>query len=289
MAALAGCADPAGSLRMDPVNDTELADRASHPTDVSDLPADLAREMSDREVARDVIENGSLTVTGQRPPIEAELPYRHRGEYYDLSYRRVGERAGVETDVEIDYNATDPGGPVVAFADLPATDRERLKPAFASDPRIHRPGPEVGTHVTYTDDAAANSTVLSHAGGSVVVVYEGEEYALTVGETSEATINVYRYEATLRAESTEIYAEELKTEYAFTPSGLSEAEESVVTAALDGSYYAESTDDEGFAALVERFRDREGIRKDEYSGEFLVWYESRLYWVDMDYGTFVDG
>jgi hypothetical protein len=123
----------------------------------------------------------------------------------------------------------------------------------------------------------------------VVVVYEGEEYALTVGETSEATINVYRYEATLRAESTEIYAEELKTKYAFTPAGLSEAEESVVTAALDGSYYAESTDDEGFAALVERFRDREGIRKDEYSGEFLVWYESRLYWVDMDYGTFVDG
>jgi hypothetical protein len=289
MAALAGCADPAGSLRMDPVNDTELAERASHPTDASDLPADLAREMRDRETARNVIENGTLNVTATRPPIEAELPYRYRGEYYDLPYERVGGRAGVATDVEIDFDPTDPEGPTVAFADLPAADRERLESVLASGPRAYRPGSEVGTRVTYAEAAAANSTVLSHAGASMVVVYEGEEYALTVEESEDTTLGVYRYEATLRAESTEAYAEALKSEHAFTPSGLSDEEASVVEEALDGSYYAESTDDEGFAGLVDRFRDREGIRKDEYSGEFLVRYEGRLYWVEMVYGTFVDG
>jgi len=288
MAALTGCADPAGSLRMEPVDDAGLVDRASHEASAGDLPADLAREIRKRETVRRAIENGSLNVTAARPRIDTELPYEYRGAYYDLTDEQVGTRPGVVTEVEIDHNATDPGGLEVTFAALPAADRERLESALARDPRALGPGPEVGIHVTYSDAAATNSTLLSHADGSIVVVRGGDEYALTVGETSEATLGVYRYEATLRAENATAYAEHLRDAYAFRLSGLSGAEESVVEEALDGSYYAESTDDEGFAALVERFHDRDGVRKDEYGGDFIVRYEGRLYWVEIEYGAFVD-
>lgn len=289
MAALAGCADPAGSLRMEPVDDDGLAERASNDVDTSDLPAEASREIRTRETVRRVIENGSLNVTTPGPPIDAELPYEYRGAYYDLSHEQVDTRSGVKTEIEVDFNATSPEGPEVAFADLPAADREKLEPTLGDGPRMYRPGPEIGVHVTYPDPAAANSTLLSHAGGSMILVHEGEEYALAIEETSEATLGVYRYEVTQRAGSAEAYAEELKDEYAFSLSGLSDGEASVVEEALDGSYYAESTDDDGFAALVERFRGRDGIRKDEYGGDFLVRYDGQLYFVEMEYGAFVDG
>lgn len=288
MAALAGCADPAGSLRMVPVDDAEMADRASHEASAGDRPADLAREIRTRERVRRAIENGTLNVTAARPPIDDELPYEYRGAYYDLSSERVGTRPAVETEVEIDHNATDPGGPRVAFTELSAADRERIEPAITRESRTDRPGPEVEAHLTYPDPAAASSTLLAHAGGSVVVVHGGEEYALTIGETSEATLGVYRYEATLAAANATAYAEQLRDGYAFTLSGLSEAEASVVEEAAGGSYYAGSTDDEGFAALVERFRDREGVRRSEYGGEFIVRYGDRVYWAEMEYGAFVD-
>ena len=288
MAALAGCADPVGSLRMESVDDAELADRASHEVDTSDLPAEASEQVRRRGIVRRVIENGSLNVTTPGPPIDAELPYEYRGAYYDLSHEQIDTRSGVKTEIGIDHNATDPAGPVVALADLPAADREKIEPVLGIGPQTYRPGPEVGTHVAYSDHTAADSTLLAHAGGSMVVVHEGEEYALTIEETSEATLDVYRYEATKRAENAASYAEQLQSEYAFSLSGMSNEEASVVEDALDGSYYAESTDDDGFAALVERFRDRDGIRKDEYGGDFLVRYDGRLYWAEMDYGAFVD-
>jgi len=288
MAALAGCAEPAGTLRIEPVNDTELAELASHPTNASDVPPDAYHEIRERGIARRAIENGSVSVTTVRPPIDAAKPYEYRGAYYDLSYEQVGAQPGVETEVEIDYNETEPEGPRVAFSELSAADREKLGPTLDTDPRVFRSGAEIGARVTYAEPAAANSTLLSHAGGPVVVVHESEEYALTVAETRDTTLEIYRYEATQRAGSAEAYAEDLRDEYAFTLSGLSDAEASIVEEALDGSYYADDTDDEGFAALVDRFRDRDGIRKDEYSGDFLVRYEGGLYWVEMDYGAFMD-
>lgn len=289
MAALAGCADPAGSLRMEPVDDDGLADRVSNDVETNDLPAEAFQEIRTRETVRRVIENGSLNVTTPSPPIDAELPYEHRGAYHDLSYEQVGTRTGVETEIGIEFNASDLEGPEVAFGDLPGADREKLEPVLASDPTTGGPAPEIRTRVTYPDPAAANSTLLSHAGGPMVVVHEGEEYALTIGETTEATLGVYRYEATQRAGSAEAYAGQLRDEYAFSLSGVSDGEASVLEEALDGSYYAESSDDDGFAALVERFRDRDGIRKDEYGGDFLVRYDGQLYFVEMNYGAFVDG
>jgi hypothetical protein len=84
--ALAGCS-PAGSLSMAPVDDGELADRASVPVPV-DEPGETPPDARNREAAtiRGAIENGSATITARRPPPEPNLPFRSGGEFYNPSY-----------------------------------------------------------------------------------------------------------------------------------------------------------------------------------------------------------
>lgn len=269
---------------MEPVNDTALADRASHPTSGGEFYPEIRQQ----DVARRVIEDGSLTIADVRVPAKTDLPYRHEGRYYDLSYERVGAQPGVETVTAVDYNATDPNGTRVAFADLSAADRRVLGPLLEGDPPFREPGPEVEFPLALPRSVAENSTLFAHAGDSIVVVHRGTEYAVTLSQRRETELRTFRYEATLRAESTGAYARELKRTYAFALTGLNDTERSVIEAALGDSYYAEDTDDAGFAALVDRFRGHEAIRTDGYSGTWLARYEGQLYWVEMRYGMFVE-
>lgn len=284
MLGLAGCVDAAGSIRMQPVNDTALADRASHP--VSD--GEFYPAIRQQTVARRAIENGSVTIADVRVPARTDLPYRLEGRYYNLSSERVGTRPGMETAIGIDYNATNPNGTRLAFSDLSGADRRTLGPLLDIDPPFRESGPEVEFPLAYPRPAVANSTLFAHAGESLVVAYHGAEYGITIRDGRETTLDTYRYRATLRAESTRAYAQELKRTYEFDLAGLNESERSVIESALDDSYYAESTDDTGFAALVDRFRGKEAIKSDEYSGTWLARYDGQLYWVEMDYGQFVE-
>jgi len=269
---------------MDPVNDSGLAERASYAT----TGGEFYPEIRQQEVAQRAIENGSTTVADVRVPARTDFPYRHEGEYYDISSEQVGSQPGLETFVTVDYNATDPGGPRVAFADLSERDRRILGPILDSDPRRLEPGPEAEFPIAYPDAAAADSTLFDHANGSLVVSYRGSAYAITLREVRETTLETYRYEATLRADSTAAYADELKRTHAFDLEGLPDEERSVIEAALGDSYYAEDTDDAGFAAVVERFRGQEAIEADEHDGTWLARYDGQLYWVELRYSRFVE-
>jgi len=281
---LAGCAEPAGSIRMDPVNDSELAERASYATTGGEFYPQIRQE----EVAQRAIENGSTTVADVRVPARTDLPYRQAGRYYNLSYERVGSQPGLESLVAVDYNATDPNGSRVAFSELPERDQRVLGPVLANDPPRREPGPEVEFPIAYPEPDAEASALLSPEGTSLVVTYRGSEYAVTAREPREETLETYRYEATLRAESTAAYVRELKRTYAFDLRGLSEEERSVIGAALDDSYYADDTDDAGFAAVVERFRGKEALEADEHAGTWLARYDGQLYWVELRYSAFVE-
>jgi hypothetical protein len=284
--ALAGCS-PAGSLSMDPVDDEALADRASVPAPGDD-PGGAPPDARNREVAtiRGAIENGSATITAQRPPLEPDLPFRSDGEFYNLSYEETGTQPGYDVGIEIDYNSSDVDGDVVDYGDLPAVDRRAMRPLLDRPREGRQEGFDFGVGATY-EGSEAESSVLVPDQGYEGIRYEGDVYRIGV-DADEVTLTVYRYESTRVAESPEEYATQLRDRYGFELSGLSDAEQSVVEESTNDTYYAEDDDDQAFDALVDRFRSHAPVTSDEFDGSWVVTYDGQLYWADLRYGEFVD-
>lgn len=283
LAALAGCS-AAGSLDMQAVDGPELADRASRSVDSLDhpLPESDRRPAS---VVRAAIDDGSATVTAPSPPVDRGLPFERDGAYYNVTWTVTDERSATMVSLAVDYNATDTDGDAVAFEDLPAPDREALDSVLPPSTTRRVPGPDVGVGATYTD-AELNASVLAPSPEYDVVVYEGTRYRVTVGEPRDVTVRTYRYEATRVAPDAAAYAAHLRETYAFTMTGLDDAERDVVAEAIDGSYYAQSDDDAAFASVVDRFRERRAVTRDSGTGTYLVRYDGRLYLADVRFGTY---
>lgn len=281
LALLSGCS-AAGSLDMEPANDTELAAAASVPAAPEHERGEPLPE--ERRLAVAAIENGSATANATGPPLYGELPFAHEGAYYNVSGNVTERRSGTRVTIEVDYNASDTGGPAVDYADLPAVDREALSGLLdATDGRV--PGPEIGAGVVYTD-AELDESVLAPDPEYDVVVFEGERYAVSVDGTRDVTIKTYRYTAAQVAASADVYADRLERRYAFELGNLSDAEASVVAEAINDSYYADSDDDETFRSVLERFVDHEAIERDESSGTWVVHHDGKRYVAELRYGGF---
>lgn len=280
---LAGCS-AAGSLHMTPVNDTALADQASRSTtDGRFSPGSIHRRQ-----AGEIIENGSGTVLAPKAPLETDRPYEHERQYYTLTAEVVERVPGATTVVGVDHNATNPNGSTVQFRDLSPADKRELEPLLSGSPSRYRDGPEIDDLVVYTADEREDSMLADHADAYVTVRYRGEAYEIDVRPFRTSTLERYRYEATRIADSPEAFAAQLKRQYAFTLSGVNESERNVLDEAISDGYYADDTDDDAFASLVERFRRHEPVTGDEYGGSWIVRYDGQLYWAEMDYGQFVD-
>lgn len=280
LAATAGCSAD-GSLSMRPVDDAQLATHAS--AELPEAPSD------DRTVVRAAIANGTATVVGERPPVDEQLPFRHDGRFYAVNYTEAGTEPGRDVNVRIDYNASDAEGTVVAYEDLPAVDQRALAGLLERSDRFDerlQPGYDFGVGLTYTAEEAADSALVDGEEFDAIS-YEGEVYPVDVA-VDETTLTVYRYEATVVADSSEDYARHLRERYAFELADLSNAERDVVDDARNDTVYMESDDNEGFASLVDRFRARSAVVQTEYRGSYVVRYEGQLFWAEMRYGSYVE-
>lgn len=276
LALLAGCSAP-GSISLTAVDDAGLADEASR-----SLPSYEAAE--ERALVLDAIENGSAEANGTRPPVDPEgYPFAVDGAYYDLSAEPVDSRTDARVSLEIDYNGT-VDGRAVAYEDLSAADRDLVDAVLPprSDRRVE--GYDVGAGERYTASEADSSVLL--AGEYDAIRYEGERYPIAV-ERRDVTVTTYRYTAEEVAASDEAYAAQLRDRYRFTLSGLSDAERTVIKGATDeGSYYAETDDDEAFRSVLDRFRAHDAVRQEEYRGEWVVRFRGTVYWAELDYYGF---
>ena len=282
LAALAGCSGE-GSISMDQVDDEALTERASH-------NLTIIEPGQDRALVREAIENGSVTTVGDEPPVSRELPLRHDGGFYDISHTAAGSQPGYTGVVEIDYNASTVDGETVDYQDLPAVDQRTLD-ALLTGPRVDdsllEPGYDRATELGYTE-SEANSSVLVVGQEYDAVRYEGETYPLGVSAGSQ-TLTVYRYEASTVAETAGEYATTLREDYEFELSGLSDSERDVVDDALNGTKYIDDSDNSGFDSLVDRFRQHQPVVGDDDSGNYLVRYDGERYWVEVNYGSYIDG
>lgn len=280
---LAGCS-AAGSLQMTPVDDTALAKEAS----LSATGGGFSPGSGYRGRAGEIIENGSGTILAPDPPLETDQAYEYERQYYTFSSEIVEEVPGAATLVSIDYNAQQPNGTTIQFRNLSPADKRELEPVLSWSPPELREGSEIDDLVVYTAEEREESLIAEHADDYVTIRYRGERYELEVKPVRDMTLERYRYEATRIADSPEAYASQLKREYAFTLRGASESEQTVLEEAISDGYYADTTDDDAFASLVERFRRHQPVLSNEYHGSYVVRYDGQLYWAEMDYGQFVD-
>jgi len=280
LAVLAGCS-AAGSLAMEPAtDDAALADEASRSTTLPDEGPD-----HDRRLVRQAIENGTATERSRRPAVEPGLPFAHEGRYYNVSWTIADTEPGVSAEVAIDYNGTATGD-VVAYETLSSRDREAIDRLLPPRTEGRTEGYDLGVGITYNETEQNRSVLLS--GDYDAVRYDGETYPIDAGDTQPVTVTVYRYTATVVANSSAEYASQLRSEYLFTLSGLTEGERAVVEEAINDTYYAEDTDDEAFRSVMETFRRHEAVQETEYEGLWLVRYDGDVYLADLSYDGFDD-
>lgn len=277
---LAGCS-AAGSIDMTPATDVELADHASR-----SLPAETPDTADRHELVRDAVADGSATANGTSPPVDPDgLPFAVDGAYYDLSVEGVGNHSETRVSVDIDYNGTT-DGEAVAYEDLPPADRDLVDAVLPPRTDRRTDGYDAGAGARYSDDEVAASVLLD--GEYDAVRFRGERYPIRVHDGGPVVVAQYRYTATEVAPSASAYGADLRESKLFTLSGLSKSEREVVTEATDGIYYADSTDDEAFQSVLDRFRGHEAVESDEYAGSWVVRYEGTVYWANLRYDGFAE-
>lgn len=283
LASLAGCS-AAGSLSMDPVDDDEeLAELTSRSPEETGYPDEEARAIVER-----ALENGTATANGTEPPVSEGLPVAAGGSYYDLGWEIVDSHTEYDVGFMMDINATDVSGETIPVEELPEPDRRAVQ-ELIDEMETRQPEPregfEVETGARYTD-AAVRESVLVESQTYNGVVSEGETYRIRV-ESRSVTVNTYEYSATTVAANTSAYAAQLRQSYDFTLNSLSGDERDIVDEAANGTYYADSTDDDAFDSLVDRFIAHDALERDR-DGKWLVRYDGQLYVATMDYSQFVE-
>ena len=275
---LAGCS-AAGSLGMSSTTDNRVAEQARRP-----LPERSDETGNTGGIVRAAIENGSATAHSREPLVEAGLPFRYEGRYYNLTSSVVDRQPGTFHSLGIDYNGTAQENATVDYENLSARDRMIIDRALPSEPITTRPGSDFYIDATYT--AAEHNQSVLLADDTEAVRYEGDTSPVVITETESVTVPTRRYTATLVANNTEAYVQQLQSEYVFSLSGLSDAERSVVNEAINGTYYAENDDDEPFQSVLERFHRHEAVQQNEYRGTWLVRYEGEVYLAELSYDGF---
>lgn len=266
LAALAGCGHP----------DTVLDMEAATASDIVDEVTNSVRQGSDEAtLMAEVATNGSARANGTRPPLSVEQPLLYEGRVYDVTATELGSREVTRYEITIDYDPEDrtPERGEIDYAALPAVDRAALGDLIP--PQENRPeneGVDMGVQYRYGDAEIAESELVPDQQYDVVV-HEGDRYRIDVNpERIDET--AYRYEATERAADVETYADQVRQEYLFALSGLSDAERDVVEEAISETYFGES---DAFRSIVDRLEAQPGLTVEEFYGTWLVEYDGTEY------------
>lgn len=270
---LAGCAHSNTVLQMDETSDAEIAHDASRNLDGHPGAGSIVAE---------AVESGSTNAIGRSKPFDTDEPIEHRGRYYEFTVTETGQRETTVYSISIDYDpgTETRGGTTIDHDDLPDVDRETIGALLP--PVEGSPGDDGFGVSREFSEAELEQSVLVPDQEYDAVVHDGERYPIDVGDGRTVTVSDYHYEAEEIATDAAEFGASVRETYAFTLSGLSAAEREIVEEAIDGGYYEGSPDD-AFESLARRFREHEGIRTDEWGGEWLARYGGTVYWVDLEH------
>jgi len=263
--ALAGCGHPPVVLDM----------RTATSADIADEVATTAEPDSEEyAVVASARDNGTATRRGRYELFDRTSAVRVNDTFYDVSETRVASSEVTVYEVLIDFDPEDttPDVGEIRYEDLPAVDRRRLDPVVSEDHPTGQDGYDLG--IGYgTAEEVGNGSVFVPERRYDVIVHDGNRYRVAVNSRTASEAE-YRYEVTEIAPDVESFAEQVRTEYLFELTGLSDAERTVVEEAIESGYYE---DDDDFRSVVDRIRAHEAIRAADFYGTWLLAYEGEEY------------
>jgi len=264
-AGLAGCGHPSVVLDLSEATADDIADEVSMNPDPDEEEYDLVAS---------ALENGSATRRGRYELFDRTDTVRVDGAFYEVTETRIASSEVTVYEVLVDFGPDDttPELGEIAFDDLPETDRERLEPILSEGDIPQGDGYDIGVDYGSAEEVG-NDSVFVPERRYDVLVYDGERYRIAVNSRTAPEAE-YRYEATEVAPDVEAFAEQVRDRYLFVLAGLSAAEREVVEESIDGAYFE---DDDAFRAVVERIREHEGIREDDFYGTWLLEYKGTPY------------
>lgn len=263
--AVAGCGHPSVVLDMDDASAADIADEVS-------MSADSGSE--EYRLVASAIENGSATRRGRYELFDRTDTVRVNDSFYDVSETRLGSSEVTVYEVLVDFDpaSSTPEVGEIEYDDLPEVDRRRLDPIVSEDDIPRQEGYDVGADYG-SAEAVGNESVFVPERQYDIVVHDGDRYRVAV-DSRTAPEAEYRYEVTEVASGVESFADQVREEYLFTLTGLSDAERDVVEEAIDGGYFQ---DDDTFRSVIDRIRQHEGIDVDDFFGTWLLTYEGVEY------------
>ena len=261
---LAGCVHPEVILTMDSATADDIADRVSlHPDP----------DAEEYTVTAAAVDNGSTTRRGRYELFDRTSTVRLNNSFYELNETRLSSSEVTVYEVLLDVNPENTTAELgaIAYEELPETDRRRLDGILSEEPP-ETDGYDVG--VSYGSAAeVGDESVFVPERQYDILVYEGDRYRVAV-DSRTAPEAEYRYTATEVAPTVEAFADQVREEYLFTLSGLSNPEREVVEEAIEGGYYEDS---DAFQSVLDRIRSHKGIEVDDFYGTWLLEYESEEY------------
>lgn len=263
--AIAGCAHPVVVLDMDEATAGDI---------VNEVTMTVGPDSAERSLVSSALENGSATRSGRYELFDSADTVRVGDTFYDVSETRLGSSEVTVYEVLVDFdpaNSTPELGEI-EYDDLPEADRQRLDPIVSgADPRS-QDGYDVGVGYGTAEEVGNESVFVPERQYDIIIRGENRyRVAVDSRTTPEAT---YRYEVTEVASGVETFADQIREQYLFTLSDLSDAERAVVEEATNGGYFQ---DDDAFRSVIDRIREHEGITVDDSYGTWLLEHESTEY------------
>lgn len=262
---LAGCGHPPVVLDLEAATAADIADEVS---------MTLEPGSEGDAVVRTARENGSATRRGRTELFDGAAIVSLDGTFYEVSETRLASSEVTVYEVLIDFDPEETTARLgeIAYDDLPAADRQRLDPIVTQDDPPAQDGYDVG--VAYgTAAEVGNRSVFVPERQYDIIVHEGERYRVAV-DSRTASEAEYRYEVSEVASSVDAFADRIRERYLFVLAGLSEAEREVVVQAIEEGYFR---DDDAFRSVIDRLREREGLRVEDFYGTWLLEYDGVEY------------
>ncbi|WP_137285973.1 hypothetical protein [Halorussus salinisoli] len=276
-----GCAKaPAISLRMEPINDHEIAEEVTYRVEVG--PSDR------RRLVADAVGEESVTVEDTDAPFPADEPFVYDGSVYRLSYEIVESKPATTFQFTLDpAEGSVSESETIRYDELPAVDREKLDydGSFLG----------FGSSLLYLDSEIPDSALVPDPERSVIVWDSETKGRFEVDGSIETDLKTYRYESEQVHPSAEEYGAQIRERYEFELSGLTDAERDIVSEAIEESDYSVPHDEsppDAALKLATRFRPHEEVRyawEDEadaaeagrVDGTYLVRHDGELYWTSI--------
>lgn len=279
---IAGCATPPGQgptalLNLTPRGDADYPPLALSGIGIEDGPDPRADLMDD-------ILDGGASVNDTNPPLheDSHIYYNTTNTVYQLDYRVTLETPVTRFKIRLDIvQGTVVDDEAVQFKELPAVDWEK----FAERGWDDGTSIGVGTSILYTEKEAASSALVPDPEYDYIVWEDGSEAAWFVEDAFEGTLKTYQYTAEPIAPAAE-YGRLMRERFGFELFGLTDAERSIVEAAIDNErgyiVGSEQTPSPAFRSIADRFEEADRIRSLKEGAEsrnhrYIVQFDGEWY------------